>query len=173
MPVALKCLPPEQLKKRLGGREHKGLSIWYAGHPGSVLNAILTEKPYQPRMWIDRSGNKLGVLAESGRWAEAIEKLDFIVHMYMYPTSFSCYADILLPTEEWLETDMIVETCNMLVARQQVVHLWETMDETLIWSRLAKKCASSVMRCVRKLLIRNLWEISFRIGIPWMSFLII
>lgn len=29
----------------------------------------------------------------------------------------------------------------MLVARQQVVHLWETMDETLIWSRLAKKCA--------------------------------
>lgn len=141
VPVALKCLPPEQLKKRLGGREHKGLSIWYAGHPGSVLNAILTEKPYQPRMWIDRSGNKLGVLAESGRWAEAIEKLDFIVHMYMYPTSFSCYADILLPTEEWLETDMIVETCNMLVARQQVVHLWETMDETLIWSRLAKKCA--------------------------------
>lgn len=66
VPVALKCLPPEQLKKRLGGREHKGLSIWYAGHPGSVLNAILTEKPYQPRMWIDRSGNKLGVLAESG-----------------------------------------------------------------------------------------------------------
>ena len=45
VPVALKCLPPEQLKKRLGGREHKGLSIWYAGHPGSVLNAILTEKP--------------------------------------------------------------------------------------------------------------------------------
>lgn len=68
---------------------------------------------------------------------------------------------------------MIVETCNMLVARQQVVHLWETMDETLIWSRLAKNVPSSVMRCVRKLLIRNLWEISFRIGIPWMSFLII
>lgn len=141
VPVALKCLPPEQLKKRLGGREHKGLSIWYAGHPGSVLNAILTEKPYQPRMWIDRSGNKLGVLAESGRWAEAIEKLDFIVHMYMYPTSFSAYADILLPTEEWLETNMIVETCNTLCARQQVTHLWETMDETLIWAKIAKRCA--------------------------------
>lgn len=141
VPVATKMLPPEQLKKRLGGNDHKGLYIWYAGHPGSILNAILTGEPYQPRVWIDRSGNKLGVLAESGKWAQAMEKLDFIVHMYMYPTSFSAYADILLPTAEWLETDMIVETCNMLVARQAAVHLWETMDETLIWSKLAKKCA--------------------------------
>lgn len=141
VPVATKMLPPEQLKKRLGGNDHKGLHIWYAGHPGSILNAILTGEPYQPRVWIDRSGNKLGVLAESGKWAQAMEKLDFIVHMYMYPTSFSAYADILLPTAEWLETDMIVETCNMLVARQAAVHLWETMDETLIWSKLAKKCA--------------------------------
>jgi anaerobic selenocysteine-containing dehydrogenase len=59
----------------------------------------------------------------------------------MYPTSFSAYADVLLPAEEWLETDMIVETCNMLVARQSVTHLWETMDETLFWSRLARRCA--------------------------------
>lgn len=141
VPVAMKCLPEEQFKKRLGGKEFKGLSLWYAGHPGSVLDAILTGKPYQPRVWIDRSGNKLGVLAEAAKWEKAIEKMEFIVHMYMYPTSFSAYADILLPTSEWLETDMIVETCNMLVARQQVVHLWETKDETLIWSLLAKKCA--------------------------------
>jgi len=141
VPVAQKCLSKEQFLKRLGGREYKGLSLWYAGHPGSVLDAILTGKPYRPKIWIDRSGNKLGVLAESGKWAEAIEKLEFIVHMYMYPTSFSDYADVLLPTEEWLETDMIVETCNMLVARQQTVHLWETKDETVIWSELARACA--------------------------------
>ena len=141
VPVAQKCLPEEQFKKRLGGQEFKGLSIWYAGHPGSVLDAILTGKPYQPKVWIDRSGNKLGVLAEAGRWKEAIDKLEFIVHMYMYPTSFSAYADVILPTEEWLETEMIVETCNTLVARKQVAHLWETKDETVIWSNLAKACA--------------------------------
>lgn len=141
VPVATKMLPPEQLKKRLGGNEYKGLHIWYAGHPSSILDAILTGKPYRPRVWIDRSGNKLGVVAQSSKWVEAIEKLDFIVHMHMYPTSFSAYADILLPAEEWLETDMIVETCNMLVARQAVTHLWETMDETLFWSKLAKRCA--------------------------------
>ncbi len=150
VPVAQKCLSEEQYKKRLGGREFKGLSIWYAGHPGSVLEAILTGKPYRPKVWIDRSGNKLGVLAEAGRWKEAIDKLEFIVHMYMYPTSFSAYADVLLPTQEWLETEMIAETCNMLVARKQVAHLWETRDETVIWSNLARACAERGHEMCRK-----------------------
>lgn len=140
VPVAADRLPPEQLKKRLGGRAHKGLGIWWAGHPSSILEAVLTGKPYQPRVWIDRSGNKLGATADSQRWEQAIHKLDFIVHVYMYPTSFSAYADILIPSEEWLETDMLVETCNTLVARQATTHLWETMDETLFWSKLAKRC---------------------------------
>lgn len=140
VPVAAGRLPNEQLKKRLGGKAHKGLGIWWAGHPGSILDAILTGEPYQPRVWIDRSGNKLGATADSQKWEQAIHKLDFIVHVYMYPTSFSAYADILIPAEEWLETDMLVETCNTLVARQQVTHLWETMDETLFWSKLAKRC---------------------------------
>ncbi len=140
VPVAAYRLPPEQLRKRLGGREHTGLGIWWAGSPGKTLDAILTGKPYQPRVWIDRSGNKLAATADSKKWEEAIHKLDFIVHVYMYPTSFSAYADILIPSEEWLEADMLVETCNTLVARQAVTHLWETVDETMFWSMLAKRC---------------------------------
>ena len=139
VPAAPSKLSDEQLKKRLGGIEHKGLHIWYAGHPTSILDAILTGKPYKPRVWIDRSGNKLASVANAKKWEKALNELDFIVHMYMYPTSFSAYADILLPTEEWLETDMMVETCNTLVARQAVTHLWETVDETVIWSKIAKR----------------------------------
>lgn len=141
VPYAVKCLPKEQFLKRLGGREHKGLAIWRAGHAASILKAIQTGEPYQPRMWLDRSGNKFGVLAEVQKWAEATKKLDYIVHMFTYPTSMTAYADVVLPCQEWLETEMIVETCNTLVARQQVVHLWETRDETLIWSNIAKRCA--------------------------------
>ena len=140
VPIAADKLPDEQLKKRLGGIEHKGLHIWYAGHITSIFDAVLTGKPYKPRVWIDRSGNKMAAVADSQKVKKVIDELDFIVHMYMYPTSFSAYADILLPTEEWLETDMIVETCNTLCARQAVTHLWETMDETLIWSKIAKRC---------------------------------
>ena len=141
VPYAVKCISNEQFQKRLGGRDHKGLAIWRAGHAASILKAIQTGEPYQPRMWVDRSGNKFGVLAEVGKWAEATKKLDYIVHMFMYPTSMTSYADVVLPTEEWLETEMVVETCNTLVARQQVVHLWETRDETVIWSNIAKRCA--------------------------------
>jgi anaerobic selenocysteine-containing dehydrogenase len=141
VPTAAKMLPPEQLKKRLGATEYKGLHMWLAGHPPSVFKAARTGKPYPLKMWIERSGNKFVTVAESQQLVEVIKKLDFIVHMYMYPTSFSAYADILLPTEEWLETDMIMETCNMLGVRQAVTHLWETIDETVIWSKIAKRCA--------------------------------
>lgn len=141
VPQATKMLPREQLLKRLGGIEHKGLHIWWAGHPTSILDAVLTGKPYKPHMWIDRSGNKFGVVADAQKVERVVQELDYIVHVYMYPTSFSAYADILIPAAEWLETDMLVETCNMLVARQAATHLWETCDETLFWSRLAKKCA--------------------------------
>ena len=68
-----------------------------------------------------------------------MDNLDLIVHMYMYPTSFSTYADILLPTTEWLETNYSAPILNTLVCRQAVTHLYETMDETLIWSKLAKR----------------------------------
>jgi len=62
--------------------------------------------------------------------------------MYMYPTSFSAYADILLPATEWLETDLPVVSANKLFARQAVTHTYETMNETLFWSKLAKRCAA-------------------------------
>ncbi|SDE96655.1 molybdopterin-containing oxidoreductase family protein [Sporomusa acidovorans] len=137
----IKLLSEGQLKKRLGTIEHKGLLQWWAAQPSAVLQAILTGKPYKPRVWLERSGNKFVTLGNSSSWIPAIEQLDFIVHMYMYPTSFSAYADILLPAQEWLETEMPVESCNMLFARQAVTHLWETMDEGLFWSKLAKRCA--------------------------------
>ena len=150
VPIAADRLPPEQLKKRLGGTEFKGLGIWYAGHPTSILDAVLTGEPYKPRVWIERSGNKLGNVANSQKWEKALKELDFIVHMYMYPTSFSAYADILLPTKEWLETDMMVEVCNKLFARQGVTHLWETIDETVIWSMIARRCGELGHEACRK-----------------------
>lgn len=141
VPPAPEKLSDEQLKKRLGGVEYKALHFWLMSHSPSVLDAILTEKPYPIKVWIERSANKLASMSNASKWVEAMEKLDFIVHMYTCPTSFSAYADVLLPAQEWLETNMMVEVCNQLRVRQQVVHLWETMDETNFWSRLAKKCA--------------------------------
>ena len=134
-------LPYEQLVKRLGAIEYKGLHMWHAAHAPSCLQAIKTGKPYPIKAWIDRSGNKLAVLANGKEWVDAMDNLDLIVHMYMYPTSFSAYADILLPTTEWLETNYLQQVCNTISIRQPVTHLYETIDECLIWSLLCKKCA--------------------------------
>lgn len=141
VPPAPGRLSEEQFAKRLGNVEYKGLNMWLAAHAPTILEAMETGKPYPLRVWLERSGNKLVNVADSKRWAEASKNIPFIVHMYMYPTSFSAYSDMLLPTEEWLETDMLQESCNKMIIRQATTHLWETADETVIWSLIAKRCA--------------------------------
>ena len=135
-------LSEEQLNKRLGGIEYKGLLRWWAAQPAYVLEAMTTGKPYKLKVWLERSGNKLGVVANAPSWVEGMQQMDLIVHMFMYPTSFSAYADILLPATEWLETDFLVNAFNQLSARQAVTHLWETMNETMFWAKLARRCAT-------------------------------
>lgn len=141
VPPAPGKISQEQFDKRLGNVPHKGLNFWMAAHAPTILKAMETGEPYPLKVWLERSGNKLVNVADGKRWAAASKNVPFIVHMYMYPTSFSAYADVLLPTEEWLETDMIQESCNKLIIRQAATHLWETFDETLIWSMIAKRCA--------------------------------
>lgn len=133
-------LSEKQLKKRLGGIEYKGMLNWWTAKPSYFLEAMQTGKPYKLKVWLERSGNKLGTLANAGAWAEAMKSLDMIVHFYMYPTSFSAYADILLPANEWLETDMPVGSMNRVYSRKAITHLFETANEAWYWARLAKRC---------------------------------
>ena len=133
---------PENIEKRLGYVEHKGLGGWMHSHIPTILNAILTGEPYQPHIWIERSGNKMAMLGNSASWVDAFPKLDLIVHMYMYPTSFSTEAaDLLLPTAEWLETAFVQGRLYTVLLRQPVTNLFECIDETFIWAKLARALA--------------------------------
>ncbi|MCD8339192.1 MAG: molybdopterin-dependent oxidoreductase, partial [Burkholderiales bacterium] len=134
-------LPKGQIKKRLGAMEHKGLYQWDAASPPAVLEALKTGKPYQPLVWLDRSGNKFGVLASADQWEDATKNVELIVHIYMYPTTMSQFADILIPATEWLETNFALENLNQIFARQAVVHTFETEDETMFWAKLMKRLA--------------------------------
>lgn len=138
---APKLLPMGQLKKRLGGSEHKGLYMWDAAQPAAVLEAMQTGKPYPIKIWLERSGNKLTALPEPKKWAEATKNVDLIVHTFLYPTSFTQYADIVLPATEWLETNTLVNHLNKVFARQAVTHTFETVDESLIMSLIIRRCA--------------------------------
>ena len=132
----------EVVERRLGLIEHKGLGYWMASHIPTIMEALNTGEPYQPEMWIDRSGNKLAMIGGAETFLEAMKKMKFIVHMYMYPTTTSVeLADIILPTAEWLETAYGADRCNVWLIRRDVVHTFEHVDETLIWSWFAAAIA--------------------------------
>ena len=109
----------EEANARLGYTEHKGLGHWLASHIPTVLKAIETGEPYRPRIWIERSGNKLAMIGNATRFYEAMMTTELNVHMYMHWTTTSvCLADYVLPTAEWLETAYAQDRLNTYAIRR-------------------------------------------------------
>lgn len=128
----------EKIKRRLGYKEHKGLGFWFASHIPTIRAALETGEPYKPKIWMDRSGNKPIMLGGANQFMAAAKQFELVVHMYMYPTTMSCEAaDIILPTAEWLETAYAACRMNVMLIRQDITHLHEAVDETMIWSWIA------------------------------------
>ncbi len=50
-------------------------------------------------------------------------------------------AELLLSTTEWLETNLAIPQLNTIVMRQAVTHLFETVEEGIIWTQIVQKCA--------------------------------
>ncbi len=137
-----RLLSKDMVMKRAGYIEHKGLMSWDMCFIPGVLDMMGKGDPYQIHMWIDRSGNKHAVLGNSTQLDDITPNVDFILHIYMYPTAFSVmYADMLLPSTEWLETNLPIPQLNTIVVRQAVTHLFETVEEGIIWTQIVQKCA--------------------------------
>jgi len=134
-------LSDEQLLKRLGAAEYKMTLTRQACHSPTLMNAVMTGKPYAIHGWLDRGCNKLAVLGNSNQTYAMLQKMDIVVHQFMYPTSMSAYADVLLPCTEWLETNSIQTTHNKIFARQAVTLLYEHKDLQVAWSLLGRKMA--------------------------------
>ena len=85
---------------------------------------------------------KRQVLGNATCLDEIVPNLDFVCHIFMYPTAFSVLcADMLLPSAEWLETNLVIPQLNAIVIRQAVTHLFETVEEGLIWTQIVQKMA--------------------------------
>lgn len=129
----------DAILERLGYCEHKGLGGWMHSHIPTVLSAVLTGEPYQPKVWIERSGNKMAALGNSSSWVDAFPKFDLIVHGYMYPTSFTTEAaDIVFPVCEWLENAFVQNRLNVNLMRKPVTNLFEAADEIMMWGKIAE-----------------------------------
>ncbi|MCI8367653.1 MAG: molybdopterin-dependent oxidoreductase [Eggerthellaceae bacterium] len=133
---------PQAIIERLGYVEHKGFGCWQHSHIPSVYDAIMTGEPYQPHVWIERSGNKLVTLADASSWIEAMTKFDFISHSYMYPTSFTFEAaDVMFPITEWLESLYTQNGGNLAGMYMPATILFEHADDRFTWGTIMKKCA--------------------------------
>ena len=142
IPNTPRFLKKEKMLKRLGVQEHKGLLDWDMAFIPAVFKAMKDGDPYQIHAWFERSGNKHVVLGNATCLDEIVPNLDFVCHIFMYPTAFSVLcADMLLPSAEWLETNLVIPQLNAIVIRQAVTHLFETVEEGLIWTQIVQKMA--------------------------------
>lgn len=138
-PTKFPFYPEEEVKRRLGYSEHKALGKWQHSHNPTVLSAALTGEPHQPKVWLERSGNKMVTLGNAASWVDAFPHFDLIVQGFMYPTSFTTEAaDVVFPTCEWLENFFLQPRMNYLLIRQPVATLFEAADEAMMWSKIAE-----------------------------------
>lgn len=132
-------LPPEQAEKRIGGDEHKVLSMsgWVA--PGDFCTAVLTESPYPVSSLVVFGSNILASHEDSEAVAAALGKLDLVVVCDMFMTPTARHADIVLPASSWLERDQIVEFNSYIAARRAVASLPECRSDEEIILGLAER----------------------------------
>ena len=124
----------------------------------TVFKAITTGEPYQPRNWMERSGNKHAMIGNAGQLSEIIDKMEMICHLYMYPTAFTIEAaDYVLPTQEWLESYFTIAHANKIIIRQPVVHLYETVNEASSGRRSRIVAPSWAIRSLRSL-DKDTWQ---------------
>lgn len=137
------CVTAEQQAMKLGYIEHKGFEGWQASHIPTILEAVETGKPYQPKIWIDFSGNKPIMIGNAANFIQVMrDNMELIVHCYVNLTTMSTeLADFVLPTTDWIENAYTAFALNKVIIRQPVVNLYESIETHMIYSFLAKALA--------------------------------
>ncbi len=131
--------------ERFGYIEHKGLGYWAQCLNAGAGEAMRTGDPYPVKVWIERSGNKFATVADMGGWLEGIKNLDFAVHHYMYPTSFTFeVADVILPTAEWMEMTLKADAHGTISGvKVACAQLFEDVDDRFIYGTYFKCLADN------------------------------
>lgn len=133
----------QALKDRLGATYHKGAMYWEQTGPGMVREAVQTGEPYRPAVLYEVSGNKLAMVANTNKWHESMENLDFAIQQYPMITSETLeYIDLLFPTVEWLEYNngvALTVQLNTQWLRRSVVHVGETVHPENAYTLVVNK----------------------------------
>lgn len=99
--------PVTQEKYRLG--KEQGVLLYPVSQPKAVWEAILTEKPYPIKMYINVAGNPLSWSENTKLTRKALEKLEFLVTVDYFMSPTAELSDLVLPSAHWTERDYIAD----------------------------------------------------------------
>jgi anaerobic selenocysteine-containing dehydrogenase len=131
-------LPPESKQKMLGGSKYK-LSTTMQSR--ELIDAALTGKPYPPKALFIMGSNLLVGHSDCLRMVEALRKIDFIAAADLFMTPTTQFADIVLPSASWLETDDVPDLHMVwcVTARSKIETIGECRDDKQIMFDLAHR----------------------------------
>ncbi|PSM51325.1 putative thiosulfate/polysulfide reductase, molybdenum-binding subunit [Campylobacter blaseri] len=98
---------------RIDGAGEKGSKNYFIARKHGVLMdiapAILNEKPYPVKAWVNTRFNHLINVVGEETTIKAIKKLDFILSVDIYMNDFTQFADVVLPESTYLERDESIQ----------------------------------------------------------------
>jgi anaerobic selenocysteine-containing dehydrogenase len=110
----------------------------------SVIDAILTEKPYPVKAMIVQGGNPAVVMAKSDGTREALAKLDLLAVMDLFMTRTAQLADVVLPAASSFEraglTAYPAMRSNFVLVQQKAIEpVGESWPDWRFWFELGKR----------------------------------
>ena len=113
---------------------------------GSIVwDAMRTGKPYPIKSLIVHGANPALTFVDTGRVADAISKLDFMVVMDHFMSETAKMAHLVLPAATYMERvdicDFYPKMCNLpyVMMRKKTVQTGECWSDRKIWLELAKR----------------------------------
>ena len=96
------------MEKAFGADEHPMfVSMINQAHAVAALARLATDTPYPVRGMVVTGGSPLSVLANAGKLAQVMEKMEFILVIDQFMTETAKRAHLVLPAATFLERDEI------------------------------------------------------------------
>ena len=132
------------------GADRYPVFVDYAGFVpgGTLVDAILEQKPYAVQAMVLGGGNPALTWPNSSRFRAAMDRLDFVVAMDLYMTATAERADLVLPAAGPLERTQLIARPGpygadrpgwYLMLRKPAVDPGERRSDWWFWSELARR----------------------------------
>ncbi len=114
------------------------------GVPQTLIDAILTEKPYPVKALIINRFDALKSIPDTHRTKEAFDNLDLIVSIDVNFSDSAWYSDVVLPESTYFERTDCIQQANglkpqMFLRAQAIPPMFDTRESAIILKQLAER----------------------------------